>query len=244
MKKLSLNKKALTLVVAVIAILLAVTAPAALAWKEGPGTDWWYVAASYGGYQSDAPLVIKIDGDPASGQVFAVGQTITISGDLYAVAQSCGGDGNGAYTEWLLEVNGPSGPGSTGDWNYDHSSGCAVADVDTTLAITYDLTDAGTHTVYMSSYAAVSQYWTDVADEFANASLTFEVVSCESVEAEVTEACPCERDPAWRNHGEHVSCAAKIVDGYLEAGFIDEECASSIMNPIARSGCGKPSKDL
>jgi hypothetical protein len=176
MKKLSLNKKALTLVVAVIAILLAMTAPAALAYKEGPGTNWWYVDASYGGYHNSVPLVIEINGDSSAGQTFSVGDTVDITVELHAVAQSCGGDGNGAYTEWLLKVNGPSGLGSTGDWNYDYSSDCAVADEDTTLTITYDLTATGTHTVYMSSYAAVAQYWTDVAEESVDASLTFEVV--------------------------------------------------------------------
>jgi hypothetical protein len=157
-------------------VVACLMASPTLAWQEGGSNDWYYVDASYGGYHNSVPLVIEINGNSASGQTFYVGDTITISCDLHAVAQSCGGDGNGAYTEWLLAVNGPSGPDSTGDWNYDHSSGCAVADEDTTLTITYPLTAAGVHTIDMSSYAAVSQYWTDVADDYAAASLTFEVV--------------------------------------------------------------------
>jgi hypothetical protein len=43
----------------------------------------------------------------------------------------------------------------------------------------------------------------------------------------------------YRNHGKCVSTAAKIVSPMEEAGYISEECASSIMNPIARSDCGK-----
>ncbi len=169
------KKRILAIVLATTLALSLGLAPAALAWQEGSGTDWWYVDASYGDYHTSVPLEIKLNGDSSAGQTFIVGDTITISGELHAVAQSCGGDGNGAYTEWHLEVDGPSGPDSTSDSNYDSSSGCAVADEDTTLTITYDLTTTGTHTVYMSSYAAVSQYWTDVADDFVDASLTFEV---------------------------------------------------------------------
>jgi len=158
-----------------VMILTVVSGGSALAWQEGSGTDWWYVDASYGDYHDSVPLVIEINGNPSDGQVLTVGDTIAITGDLHAVAQSCGGDGNGAYTEWLLEVAGPSGSGSMGDFNYDHTSGCAVADEDTTLTITYVMTASGTHTIYMSSYAAVSQYWADVAEDSVEGSLTFEV---------------------------------------------------------------------
>lgn len=43
----------------------------------------------------------------------------------------------------------------------------------------------------------------------------------------------------YRNHGACVSTAAKIVSPLVEAGYISEECAGSIINPIAQSDCGK-----
>ena len=43
----------------------------------------------------------------------------------------------------------------------------------------------------------------------------------------------------YRNHGKCVSTAAKIVSPMVEAGYISEECASSIISPIAQSDCGK-----
>jgi hypothetical protein len=236
--------KKLMVILAIAVALVVVTVPA-LAWKEGPGTNWYYVDASYGGYHNSVPLVIEINGNPAAGQTFNVGDTIAITGDLHAVAQSCGGGGNGAYTEWLLEVDGPSGPDSTGDWNYDHSSGCAVADVVTTLAITYDLTALGMHTAYMSSYAAVAQYWTDVDEDFVDASLTFEVVmpvviidGCDTgVTDQVVDGSTISEKIAEcavdaRNHGEFVRCVAHLtndlVPGYItgrEKGAI-QSCAA------------------
>ena len=168
-------KKKIAALVAAGAILLSATP--ALAWQEGPGNDWWYIDPSYGNYHVSVPLVIELDGDSSSGQTFNIGDTINISVDFHAYAVSCAGTGNGAYTEWLLEVSGPSGPGSVGGNDYDNNNiDCAESDTDTTLTIPYNLTSLGTHTVEMSSYAAVSQYWTDVADDFADASLEFEVV--------------------------------------------------------------------
>ncbi len=169
-------KKLKLIVILVVVFALAVALLGALAWQEGPGTDWWYIDANYEGWKDGgAPPVIELNGNPASGQTFNVGDTVNITVDLHAYAASCGGDGNGAYTEWLLEVTGPSGPDSDSGWNYDHSSSCAEVEVDTTLTIAYTLTAPGTHTVYMNSYASVSQYWTDVAEESADALLTFEV---------------------------------------------------------------------
>jgi hypothetical protein len=176
------KKKILAIVLATSLALSLGMASAALAWQEGPGTDWWYIDASYGSWKNTVPLVIELDGDSSAGQTFNVGDTINITGELHAVAASCAGGGNGAYTEWHLEVSGPSGPDSDSGWDYNQNNdGCAESDVDTTLSITYTLTATGTHTVYMSSYAAVSQYWEDVADDYVDASLTFEV----AVEVEI-----------------------------------------------------------
>lgn len=166
------------IVILTVVIALAVAAPSALAWQEGPGVDWWYLDAYYEGWKDGGnPLVIELDGNPASGQTFNVGDTVNVTVDFHAYAVSCAGTGNGAYTEWLLEIAGPSGPDSDTGWHYDNqNSTCAESDTATTLTISYTLTDPGTHTVYTASYAAVEQYWADVADEFTDASLTFEVV--------------------------------------------------------------------
>ena len=170
-------KKTFVIGLILTASLMLVAGPVALAWQEGPSIDWWYIDPSYGDYQDSVPLIIELDGNSSAGQVFYVGDMVEITVDLYAVAQSFGGDGNGAFTEWLLEVDGPSGFSSVGDYNYTDSSLGAVADEQMTLNITYSLSAPGMHTVYASSYAAVSQYWADVADEFIEASLTFEVVA-------------------------------------------------------------------
>jgi hypothetical protein len=178
MKRLNLNKKALTLVVAVIAILLAVTAPAALAWEEGPGVDWYFINANIvgGNWYSTAPPVIEINGSSVDGQTFNVGDSITISAHVHAYAASCSGWANGAYTNAGLEVNGPSGADSDTAGGDNYSNYCAEVDTEATLSIAYALTAAGTHQVYANSYAAVSQYCTDVAEETVDASLTFEVI--------------------------------------------------------------------
>jgi hypothetical protein len=45
-----------------------------------------------------------------------------------------------------------------------------------------------------------------------------------------------------KNHGAYVSCRAKIVSEYVEAGLVDEEGSSCLINPIARTDCGKKKK--
>jgi len=165
----------LFVLVLAVSLMLVLAAPA-LAWQEGPGTNWWYIDASYGGWKYSVPLEIELNGNPSDGQTFNVGDTITITGDVHAYAGSCAGWANEASTEWHLEVNGPSGPGSDSGSDYAYSNYCAESEVLTTLSIAYTLTATGTHTVYMSSYAAVSQYWTDVAEDYVDASINFEVV--------------------------------------------------------------------
>lgn len=180
MKKLSLNKKALTLIVAVITMLslLAATAPAALAWKEGSGTNWWYVDASYGGYHNSVPLVIELNGDPSAGQTFYVGDTVTISGDLHAYAAMCAGTGNEALTDAELTVTGPSGSGSDTAGGYDFDDyECAEVETIKTLTIAYPLTAPGTHTVYMSSYADAASWTVGDYEDFTEDLLTFQVVT-------------------------------------------------------------------
>lgn len=157
---------------------LLVVPPAALAWQEGPETNWWYIDPSYGGYHSSVPLVIEINGDPADWQVFNIGDTITVTGDLHSYAAMCAGMGNEAVTDAELTVSGPSGSGSdtAGDYDFDDNE-CAEVDTIKTLTISYTLTAPGTHTVYMYSYAEAASWWTGVdVDEAVDALLNFEVV--------------------------------------------------------------------
>ena len=173
-------KKKIFLALVVVALLVAV-APTALAWKEGPGTNWWYIDAVYEGYHSSGTLAIELNGNPAGGQTFVVGDTISITGDLHAYAAMCAGTGNEAYTDAELAVTGPSGADSDTAGDYDFNDyECAEVDTIDTLTITYPLTAVGTHTVYMYSYAEAASWWTGVdVDDFADDLLTFEVVPIE-----------------------------------------------------------------
>ncbi|TKJ38598.1 MAG: hypothetical protein CEE38_02530 [Planctomycetes bacterium B3_Pla] len=159
----------------VVALLLA---SPALAWQESTGGVWWYIDASYGGYHNSVPLVIEIDGNPDTGQLFAIGGSITITGEISAYAAMCGWD-NEAYTEWGLDVSGPSGTDSDTDWDYVYSYEiCAEINntaPPTTATITYPLTAPGVHTVYMYSDAQVAYAGSDVADDFVDAELMFVV---------------------------------------------------------------------
>jgi len=165
-----------TLVLLIVALLLAAV-PTALAWKEGPSVNWYYVDAQYGDYHVSIPLSIEINGDPSSGQTFNVGDTITITGELHSYAAMCAGWGNEAYTDAALTVNGASGSGSdtAGDYDFDDYE-CAEVDTIKTLTVTYALTATGTHTAYMYSYAEAASWWAEVdVVDFAEAMLTFEV---------------------------------------------------------------------
>ncbi len=65
-------------------------------------------------------------------------------------------------------------------------------------------------------------------------------VSCELLNGYVNTQVP--PDGEYKNHGDYVSQAARTVDQYVEAGIITEECAGSIMKPIAQSNVGKKAK--
>jgi hypothetical protein len=65
-------------------------------------------------------------------------------------------------------------------------------------------------------------------------------VSCELLDEYVDEQVP--PDGEYRNHGDYVSQVAHIVDQYIEAELITEECARSIVSFRARSDVGKPAK--
>lgn len=180
MKMLNLNKKALTVLAAVIAMLwLLVALPTALAWKEGSG---WYINANYGGHYITLPLDIQIDGVSGDYQVFNVGDTVTITGDAYSYAIICYASNHEAMTTSNLIVTGPSGPDSDSDWHYEITFGiCAEVDNTETpeaRTITYPLTALGEHTVYMSSVARVRRDFVHGwYDEGVDASITFYVIN-------------------------------------------------------------------
>jgi len=172
-------KKKLGAILLVVALLvtLGVGGTAALAYKEGPSTNWYYLDAQYISWHNSGTLTIEINTNPADGQVFPVGDTITITCDVHPVAVMCGGAHNEAYTDAKLSVTGPSGPDSNREEFYEYEPvSCAVVDNDITLTITYNLTDPGTHTVYMYSYAAVAWGGVDIDEDYLDALLTFEVV--------------------------------------------------------------------
>lgn len=51
--------------------------------------------------------------------------------------------------------------------------------------------------------------------------------------------CPCDTEPAWKNHGEYVSCVAHAAEEQLEAGLITQADKDAIVSARAKSGCGK-----
>ena len=175
------NKKSLKLVVGMIVMLslLVMSVSTALAYKEDFTPFYYYVDASYGGYQNSVPLVIELDGDPSPGQTFNVGDTITISGDIHAYAEICTVAGNRASMNARLDVDGPSGIDDVIVSGQDIQSGsvCAVVDTIDTLTFSYNLSTPGTHTVSMNSHALVEALgfpW-ETSDNVSD-SLTFEVI--------------------------------------------------------------------
>lgn len=162
----------------VVAFLLA---SPALAWKEGPGTNWWYINAN-GSWKNTVPLVIKLNGDSSPGQTFCIGETITITCTVSAEAVSCAGDGQEAYIESTLSVSGPSGPDSDNNSSWDNTTpDCAYVGSVETRTVSYTVSAPGPHQAYVTSYAAIAQYPYGAfplieADEILDALLTFEVL--------------------------------------------------------------------
>lgn len=171
-----MKKLILTFVVACLMVAVAQPAQA----------QFSYVDAEYGG-----PLAIKLDGNPADDQTFCVGDTISITGNIEAYATICHWP-SVAHTEWLLQVDGPSGPDSDSGWEHDYSGGIDCAEVWSveTPTISYTLTTPGTHTVYIGSVARVAcAEWGHL--DFASDLLTFEVVyRAATIEKELLEGPP------------------------------------------------------
>ena len=55
----------------------------------------------------------------------------------------------------------------------------------------------------------------------------------------VDQACPCDIEPAWKNHGQYVSCVAHAAEYQLAAGLITQTEKDAIVSNRAKSGCGK-----
>ena len=190
----------------VFSILFALVLVVSLIVIAAPGASavYSYVNAEYGG-----PLAIKLNGDSSAGQTFNVGDTIAITGNINAVAQMCGWQ-NEAYTEYALAVSGPSGPDSVTDWDYDYSgTDCAESWTIITPTIVYTPTVLGTHTVYMFSDAQVAYAGWDADRDFAEDSLTFEVVEVAlelGVETEKAKVC-------WHHDDLHVEGNLSLPEG-------------------------------
>jgi len=100
-----------------------------------------------------------------------------------------------------------------------------------------------TYTYEVSAWTTTS--WGTMTD-IVGGEITVEecCVSDMALEQEIRDrlAAECPEDAEYKNHGAYISCAAQIIDEYLEAGDITEEEASCFMNPIARSRVGIPDK--
>ena len=244
-----MNRRERFVCLVAVALSLMLLAPVSMAWQEGPGTNWWYINANYGGYYSTPPLVIEINGDPSAGQTFVVGDTVNITCYLHAYAVSCGGEGNEAYTNATLEVKGASGFDFDNEWGWDSSDQCAEVETIETFAIAYTLTAAGIHQIYMNSNVQVAQYWTDVAKETVEALLTFDVVmpmliidGCDTgvqdqvlPDGSLMSAKISECATNARNHGQFVSCVAHLTNEWKGTGYITGKEKGAIQSCAARA---------
>jgi hypothetical protein len=52
-------------------------------------------------------------------------------------------------------------------------------------------------------------------------------------------ACPCDINPAWKNHGQYVSCVSNTAEEQLDLGLINQAEKSEIVSEQAKSDCGK-----
>lgn len=230
-------KKRIFLALVVVALLVVSAAPALAL--------WYYVDAEYGG-----PLAIELDGNPAGGQTFNVGDTITITGDLDAYAAMCAGTGNEAYTDAALEVSGPSGSGSdtAGDYDFDNVE-CAEVWTIETLTVNYVLTTLGMHTVYMRSYAEAASWWAGVdVDDLAEDLLTFQVVlpvividGCDTgvtdqlLDGDSTISEKIAECEGARNHGQFVRCVAQLTNDLKRAEYITGQEKGAIQSCAAQA---------
>jgi hypothetical protein len=62
-----------------------------------------------------------------------------------------------------------------------------------------------------------------------------EAARCAAQDA-LNRACPCD---AARNHGQHVSCVARVLHRLAKDGTIPKNCKGKVQRCAARSTCGK-----
>jgi len=77
------------------------------------------------------------------------------------------------------------------------------------------------------------------AEEYAN-STTQTVKTADSLEASVTDTCPCDGD--WKNHGAYVSCVTKFARELAKTDIITKKEKRDLVSEAAKRECGKKMK--
>ena len=180
-------------------------------------------------------LVVEDSPDPA-----CVSQDVTISG-TYTVVPDW--DPWQAYdTGVLLTILDPDG-GTVFSGSLTLATAEPDAPKDFEFEYTFHIDMEGTYTYTVQAWATTS-YGTETTDVVAGEIEAEECCVAPALERVIRDrlATECDPEAEYANHGAYISCAAQIIDEYLEAGDITEEEASCFMNPIARSKVGMPSK--
>jgi hypothetical protein len=139
------------------------------------------------------PLVIKIDGDPKSGQIFKVGDKINIEGFVHSIASAYVNSGQ-YLLETMLSCDLNLGPGGLGhDSYYDYkdnkgSPGTTSVNIEYNdkLSFQYTLTATGEYTITLNSSATAdikylnSNPITGSLDNGVQTTLSFTVVGDET----------------------------------------------------------------
>ena len=152
----------------------------------------YYGTGSIGGYVwADAdvdPLVIEINGDSSSGQVFNVGDTINVEGFVHSVANASVGVG-GYLLETELSCDLWLNPGNLEhDWDYEENSATSsgnyteiVSEYNGSLWFTHTLTTPGVYNITLDSTALASVSYSGGSvlgsDDDAHEWLSFTVVT-------------------------------------------------------------------
>jgi len=123
------------------------------------------------------PLVITINGNPAAGQVFNVGDTVYLEGYVQAIAGIYGPGEVDADIWRQFSVNGPSGLLYTDEriTEWGEEGFAQVSGFATNISLTYVLNATGTHIINLTSDATVEAYEFSEWDN-SHTQLTFTVV--------------------------------------------------------------------
>jgi len=126
----------------------------------------YYGTASINGdVHADAdvdPLVIEINGDSSSGQVFSVGDTINVEGYVHSVANASVNDGGEYVLETTLSCDLWLNPGNLEhDWHYEAnnvtSSNYTIGnEYNDSLSFIHTLTTPGVYSITLNSIASAS----------------------------------------------------------------------------------------